>query len=139
MAPCRTTVRGLIIIHCSLLSYDDSVKQTILDYSVEIVPLDDKDTVYVWNSIGNWSVSGFELRLKRNILKYLINYYLPSGLFVIVSWVRIHSIILSHTVSHIAILLQRPVYCFWRADFHGQGATLVPPDNLIYSLPTISP
>jgi hypothetical protein len=39
----------------------------------------------------------------------------------------------------IAILLQRPVYCFWRADFHGQGATLVTPDNLMYSLPTISP
>jgi hypothetical protein len=39
----------------------------------------------------------------------------------------------------IAILLQRPVYCFWRADFHGQGATLVIPDNLMYSLPTISP
>jgi hypothetical protein len=39
----------------------------------------------------------------------------------------------------IAILLQRPVYCFWRADFHGQGATLVTPDNLMYSLPTILP
>jgi hypothetical protein len=42
-------------------------------------------------------------------------------------------------MSRIAILLQRPVYCFWRADFHGQGATLVTPDNLMYSLPTISP
>jgi hypothetical protein len=42
-------------------------------------------------------------------------------------------------VSTIAILLQRPVYCFWRADFHGQGATRATPDNLMYSLPTISP
>jgi hypothetical protein len=41
--------------------------------------------------------------------------------------------------TSIAILLQRPVYCFWRADFPGQGATLVTPDNLMYSLPTISP
>jgi hypothetical protein len=41
------------------------------------------------------------------------------------------------TLQHIAILLQRPVYCFWRADFHGQGATLVTPDNLMYSLPTM--
>jgi hypothetical protein len=39
----------------------------------------------------------------------------------------------------IAILLQRPVYCFWRADFHGQGATLVTPDTLMYYLPTILP
>jgi hypothetical protein len=36
------------------------------------------------------------------------------------------------------ILLQRPVYCFWRADFHGQGATLVTPDNLMYSLPKVT-
>jgi hypothetical protein len=39
----------------------------------------------------------------------------------------------------IAILLQRPVYCFWRADFHEQGATLVTPDNLMYSLPLYRP
>jgi WD40 repeat protein len=39
----------------------------------------------------------------------------------------------------IAILLQRPVYCFWRADFHRQRATLVTPDNLMYSLPTTLP
>jgi hypothetical protein len=46
-----------------------------------------------------------------------------------------------HAVCYpaIAILLQRPVYCFWRADFHGQGTTLVTPDNLMYSLPTILP
>jgi hypothetical protein len=35
----------------------------------------------------------------------------------------------------IAILLQRPVYCFWRADFHGQGATLIKQGNM----PTILP
>jgi hypothetical protein len=39
------------------------------------------------------------------------------------------------TMITIAILLQRPVYCFWRADFHGQGATRVTPDNFMYSLP----
>jgi hypothetical protein len=35
-------------------------------------------------------------------------------------------------VIDIAILLQRPVYCFWRADFHGQGATRVTPDNFMF-------
>jgi hypothetical protein len=69
------------------ISYDELVKNTILDYSVEIVPLDEKDKTFVWGSIGNFSLSGFEMRLKRNILKYVITYYLPSGLFVIVSWV----------------------------------------------------
>ena len=27
------------------------------------------------------------MKLKRHLLKYLIIYYLPSGLFVVVSWV----------------------------------------------------
>jgi hypothetical protein len=34
-------------------------------------------------------------------------------------------------------ILSEHTCCFWRADFHGQGATLVTPDNLMYSLPTI--
>ena len=31
--------------------------------------------------------TGFEMRLSRHVLKYLYIYYLPSGLFVVVSWV----------------------------------------------------
>jgi hypothetical protein len=38
----------------------------------------------------------------------------------------------SHIASASSLLI-------WRADFHGQGATLVTPDNVMYSLPTISP
>ena len=30
---------------------------------------------------------GVEMKLKRNMMKYLYIYYLPSGLFVVVSWV----------------------------------------------------
>ena len=32
-------------------------------------------------------ISGLEMRLSRHVLKYLYIYYLPSGLFVVVSWV----------------------------------------------------
>jgi hypothetical protein len=96
-----------------LLAYDNSGQNAILDYSVEIVPLDEKDTVNMWNSIGNYSMTGFELRLKRNILKYLINYYLPSGLFVIVSWVIIHSIILCYIMY---------IWDYFQASF------LIPPE-----------
>jgi hypothetical protein len=73
-----------------VLSYHQSQKNTILEYSVEIVKLDEKDTTIVLKDEMvhmNFSVSGFEMRLERNILKYVITYYLPSGLFVIVSWV----------------------------------------------------
>ena len=36
---------------------------------------------------GNYSVAGFELTLRRKISHYIITYYLPSGMFVIVSWI----------------------------------------------------
>jgi hypothetical protein len=83
------------------ISYDESVRNTILDYSVEIVPLDEKDKTYVSPNNINYSLSGFEMRLKRNILKYVITYYFPSGLFVIVSWVIVIFLKLLH------------MYLFW--------------------------
>merc|ERR1711981_744044 len=35
---------------------------------------------------GNYSVAGFKLNMERKMTHYLITYYLPSGLFVVVSW-----------------------------------------------------
>ena len=35
---------------------------------------------------GNYSVTGFEMILKRRMSHYMITYYLPSSLFVVVSW-----------------------------------------------------
>ena len=35
----------------------------------------------------NYSVSGFQLVLSRKASFYIVTYYLPSGLFVVVSWV----------------------------------------------------
>ena len=73
--------------NASLLSYDDSLRNTILDYNVALNPLKPEDSLFIWQSIGNYSLTGFEMTLRRNSLKYLVNYYLPSGLFVVVSWV----------------------------------------------------
>jgi hypothetical protein len=36
----------------------------------------------------NYSTAGFELVLTRKMSFYVITYYLPSGLFVVVSWIR---------------------------------------------------
>ena len=69
------------------LFYDRTALYSVLDYSVDILPLDEKDGFYMWDDIGNFSLTGFEIRWKRHNMKYFINYYLPSGLFVIVSWV----------------------------------------------------
>ncbi len=77
----------------NLINYNDSDRNTILDYSIEIVPLSKEDTIFYWLDIANYSVTGFQINLQRNALKYLVNYYLPSGLFVVVSWVcKLYSI-----------------------------------------------
>jgi len=58
-----------------------------LDYEIKIEPLKDKDKVLDYGSLGNFSLSGFEMVLTRYVSTYIITYYLPSGLFVIVSWI----------------------------------------------------
>lgn len=35
----------------------------------------------------NYSVAGFEMTLQRKMSFYIVTYYLPSGLFVVVSWI----------------------------------------------------
>ena len=35
---------------------------------------------------GNYSVAGFRMVMERKISHYVITYYIPSGLFVVVSW-----------------------------------------------------
>ena len=37
--------------------------------------------------LGNYSVAGFELTLSRKMMHYIITCYLPSGMFVVVSWI----------------------------------------------------
>ena len=78
--------------------------RSILDYDIEIYPLVPEDKQYSALNM-NYSVAGFQLVLarkvsmKRNFIKnkrnpiilkvsfYVVTYYLPSGLFVVVSWI----------------------------------------------------
>jgi hypothetical protein len=71
------------------LTYASLASNTILDYSVEILPLDERDNTSIREEKKVFSVTGFEMRLSRHSLKYFLNYYLPSGLFVMVSWVYV--------------------------------------------------
>ena len=65
---------------------DDSIK-SILDYKITFKALDQSDTHY--QAIGmNYSTTGFQLVLTRKMSFYVVTYYLPSGLFVVVSWIR---------------------------------------------------
>eukprot|EP00090_Calanus_glacialis_P024072 TRINITY_DN37374_c0_g1_i1.p1 TRINITY_DN37374_c0_g1~~TRINITY_DN37374_c0_g1_i1.p1 ORF type:complete len:266 (+),score=63.00 TRINITY_DN37374_c0_g1_i1:102-800(+) len=68
------------------LSYDETNRNTILDYMVDAKQLKEEDRIFLYAG-QNYSVTGIEMRLSRHVLKYLYIYYLPSGLFVVVSWV----------------------------------------------------
>ena len=69
-------------------AYDGKTQNSIaLDYAIEIRPLSPKDSILLFDGLGNFSLAGFELVLNRYVSTYIITYYLPSGLFVIVSWI----------------------------------------------------
>ena len=67
-------------------NYDSSSRNTILDYKVSVTSMSEEDRIINYSG-ANYSVTGLEMRLVRNSQKYLYIYYLPSGLFVMVSWV----------------------------------------------------
>ena len=78
---------------CNALSARDEflpVKEeairSILDYDINIYPLNPEDTSYTALNM-NYSVAGFQLVLTRKASFYVVTYYLPSGLFVVVSWI----------------------------------------------------
>ena len=51
------------------LSYDASEKNTILDYRVLVKPLKLEDTILIYGENGNYSLTGFEMKLTRNVAK----------------------------------------------------------------------
>jgi hypothetical protein len=60
--------------------------KSILDYQITINDLRPDQTHYM--ALGmNYSVAGFEMILQRKMSFYIVTYYLPSGLFVVVSWI----------------------------------------------------
>ena len=59
----------------------------MLDYAIDIHNLSEPDQIFLGGPLGNFSLAGFEMVLSRHVSHYIINYYLPSGLFVVVSWI----------------------------------------------------
>merc|ERR1712212_319076 len=58
-----------------------------LDYDLWIKPLAPEDRVLDNGSLGNFTLAGFEMVLSRYVSTYIIAYFIPSGLFVVVSWI----------------------------------------------------
>ena len=55
-------------------------------FQVHIQPLLPNERYYLPQETGNYSVAGFRMVMERKISHYVITYYIPSGLFVVVSW-----------------------------------------------------
>ena len=73
----------------TILNYDPKKKKrTVLDYHLHVNKLKNKDQYWYWEGTNkNYSLAGFEMMFQRHTTKYIVEYYLPSGLFVVTSWV----------------------------------------------------
>ena len=73
------------------ISSDDDLeleRKVLLDYDIEIKRLREENRIYFWEGTGtNYSLDGFEMVFTRHKLQYIIQYYITSGLLVVVSWV----------------------------------------------------
>jgi len=76
-----------MVFDVSTLGYIQNTQSIILDYDIEIKELNKNDQIFEAGALGNFSLAGFEMNLSRHVMSYIITYYLPSGLFVLVSWI----------------------------------------------------
>ena len=69
------------------LLFEESQQVSLLDYAITVDHLPQaKRGIGEYGSLV-WEAAGCEIRLERNIRKYVVNYYVPSGLLAMVSWV----------------------------------------------------
>ena len=62
----------------------------VFDYNLKLELLKEEDRQKLWVPTGkNYSLAGFEITFRRQMLKYVVQHYLTSGLVVIVSWVSV--------------------------------------------------
>ena len=70
------------------LDFDIESQVSLLDYELNLNSLSEEQQKYKFGS-QYWSVAGFEIKMERKIRKYLVNYFIPSGVLAMVSWVSI--------------------------------------------------
>ena len=68
------------ILLTTIVRYVKTANSVVLDYSVDVIQLDENDFLLDFGELGNFSVAGFEMILHRHVSHYLITYYLPSGI-----------------------------------------------------------
>ena len=71
----------------------------LLDYFPQVNSLSEEHQKLIISESLYWSRAGCEIRLERNIKKYLINYYFPAGILVPISWVSSNKACISNFKS----------------------------------------
>ena len=70
------------------LNFDNDKQVSTLDYAPQVKPLSEVQQKSFYNEHSHyWSRTGFDIILKRNFKKYFIDFYVPSGILVTISWV----------------------------------------------------
>lgn len=87
-----------VIFQLEKVNFLDRHQMSRMEFNREVKPFDDYDEEFIRSDgkIMKWSVVGFSIHLMRKPMKILIDYFIPSGLLVIVSWV-----IISNRLVHI--------------------------------------
>ena len=68
--------------------FNQSQQVSIVDFAIDAnpgLPEDQKNQIV--SRLENYSIAGFQIHLKRNIKGYIIDFYIPSALLVVTSWV----------------------------------------------------
>ena len=75
----------------NIIDYKDDDQVSLIQYSIDVEPLPNSrakvEHLSISGKVGLWSVTGFVVKLRRQTMQYKINYFIPSGILVIASWV----------------------------------------------------
>lgn len=56
-------------------------------FQINVAMVPEDETIVVWSPTENLSVTGIDIWLSRKTTPFLLQFYLPSTMFVLVSWI----------------------------------------------------
>ena len=70
------------------IKFNSSEQVALQGYRIEINPLPEhKKLSFDSGDFLHYQRTGFEIKFQHSFSKYLMNYYIPSGILVVFSWV----------------------------------------------------
>ena len=76
-----------LILTAYILDSNGIEQIVLLDFYSFVEPVSESEQLEVYDG-KYWSVNGFKIRFQRKANRYVVNYFIPAGLMVTISWVR---------------------------------------------------